>query len=266
MNVLVAAVAAGGVFVAVAAKRRERMAVQVGRYLAPSPADQAPGWVARLWGRVALWDPETVERRVAALAAGAVAGGLLAGSGWTDSGSARSSLGLIVLGALSGGLLHAMHLTTLRQRRARRLRFELPVVAETVGLDVLAGESVINAIARFVDRSEGVAADELGGALARVEVGGGLSDALSMVTASSADAESARLYGLLAHAHTSGGRLADALVDLAQDYRAALAREVTVEGGKRAVATYGPVLFLMVPVTLLFLLYPTIQGLKSLAP
>ncbi len=36
-------------------------------------------------------------------------------------------------------------------------------------------------------------------------------------------------------------------------------------GGRRALTTYGPVLALMVPVTLLFLLYPTLVGLRSLA-
>ena len=70
---------------------------------------------------------------------------------------------------------------------------------------------------------------------------------------------------LLAHAHDTGGRLADALGDLGTDYRASLARDLTAEGGRRALTTYGPVLALMVPVTLLFLLYPTLVGLRSLA-
>ena len=73
------------------------------------------------------------------------------------------------------------------------------------------------------------------------------------------------MYTLLTHAHDTGGRLADALADLSTDYRAMLARYLTAEGGKRALATYGPVLALMVPVTLLFLLYPTLAGLRSLA-
>ncbi|MCL1692074.1 MAG: pilus assembly protein TadB, partial [Actinomycetia bacterium] len=70
---------------------------------------------------------------------------------------------------------------------------------------------------------------------------------------------------LLAHAHDTGGRLADALGELGTDYRAALARDLTAEGGRRALTTYGPVLALMVPVTLLFLIYPTLVGLRSLA-
>lgn len=73
------------------------------------------------------------------------------------------------------------------------------------------------------------------------------------------------MYDLLGHAHRTGGRLADALADLAVDYRASLARDLTAEGGRRALAAYGPILALMVPVTLLFLMYPTLAGLGALS-
>jgi hypothetical protein len=63
----------------------------------------------------------------------------------------------------------------------------------------------------------------------------------------------------------TGGRLADALGDLAIDYRAALERDLMSEGGKRAIATYGPVLVLMVPTALVFLIYPTLLGLRALS-
>jgi hypothetical protein len=41
-------------------------------------------------------------------------------------------------------------------------------------------------------------------------------------------------------------------------------RDLTTESGKAMVTTYGPVLALMVPTALLFLLYPTLIGLRSL--
>ena len=62
-----------------------------------------------------------------------------------------------------------------------------------------------------------------------------------------------------------GGRLADALTGLAADYRAGLERELVAEGGRRALSTYGPILALMIPVTLLFLMYPTLAGLRELS-
>ncbi len=95
--------------------------------------------------------------------------------------------------------------------------------------------------------------------------GRGLPEALNLASARSAHAEAGRLYDLLGHAHRSGGRLADSLADLAVDYRAALARDLTAEGGRRALAAYGPILALMVPVTLLFLMYPTLTGLAALS-
>jgi tight adherence protein C len=158
-----------------------------------------------------------------------------------------------------------MWVSTRRERRARRLRFELPIVTDALSLHIIAGESIVTAIQNYVDEATGVAADELGTVLAGVEAGRGIAEALQRNVRRTADPEAARLYTLLAHAHDTGGRLADALGDLGTDYRASLARDLTAEGGKRALAAYGPVLALMVPVTLLFLLFPTLAGLRSLA-
>ena len=77
--------------------------------------------------------------------------------------------------------------------------------------------------------------------------------------------DASRLYDLLGHAHRTGGALADSLTALAADYRAARIRDLTAEGGRRALASYGPILALMIPVTLLFLMYPTLAGLNALS-
>jgi tight adherence protein C len=121
------------------------------------------------------------------------------------------------------------------------------------------------ALERFVGGSRGVAAEELGAVLADHRAGRGLAEALNRAAGVAAHAEAGRLYDLLGHAHRTGGRLADALADLAVDYRAALARDLTAEGGRRALAAYGPILALMIPVTLLFLMYPTLAGLAALS-
>ena len=51
----------------------------------------------------------------------------------------------------------------------------------------------------------------------------------------------------------------------AVDRRAALEREMAIEGGRRALTGYGPILGLMIPTTLLFLMYPTLAGLDALS-
>ena len=93
----------------------------------------------------------------------------------------------------------------------------------------------------------------------------GLAESLMTAAATAAHEDGRRLYELLAHAHVSGGRLADALIELASDLRSEAERDLTAESGRRMVATYGPVLMLMVPTALVFMLYPTLMGLRVLA-
>ena len=95
--------------------------------------------------------------------------------------------------------------------------------------------------------------------------GSSLTAALRALRSHSASPDAGRLYGFLADAHESGGRIHEGLGLLAVDFRAEHERRLVIEGGKRAIAAYGPILALMVPVTLLFLLYPTLAGLRDLA-
>jgi len=169
---------------------------------------------------------------------------------------------LSIIGAVGGLLVNRAIRSTVRQRRSERLAQELPTVADTIALHVLAGESVATALRRFTEASAGVASEEL---KAAIDSGRPLDDALRTAAATSAHTEASRLYDLLGHAHRTGGGLADALSALASDYRAAMTRDLTAEGGRRALAAYGPILLLMVPVTLLFLMYPTLAGLNALS-
>lgn len=270
MSVILALMVGTGIVMITTAPRSLRLADRVGRYLRPehSPrraeeergdsqpvADAGLGWSSS----------ELLIRRIAAAVGGAVVGLMLAQGDLFVEGPERATLPLAALGAAAGWLLFGMWLSTRRQRRARQLRFELPVVTDAVALHIVAGESVATAVERFTNQSNGVASQEFNVALEEVSDGHGIAEALQRNARRTADPEAARLYTLLAHAHDTGGRLGDALTQLGADYRAALTRDLTSEGGRRALATYGPVLALMVPVTLLFLLYPTLAGLRSLA-
>lgn len=169
---------------------------------------------------------------------------------------------LAIVGAMGGHLIARAIRSTTREKRERRLRQELPTVTDTLALHVLAGESVATAIERFVRMSSGVASTELAAVLAADLV---LDDALRRAVATTAHPDAGRLYDLLGHAHRTGGALAGPLNALAADFRASLIRDLSAEGGRRALTTYGPILALMVPVTLLFLMYPTLTGLTALS-
>ncbi|OFW64039.1 MAG: hypothetical protein A2135_11510 [Actinobacteria bacterium RBG_16_67_15] len=199
-------------------------------------------------------------RRGLAIPAGAIWGagaGLLAGTV-----SPGRTAPLTVLGVLGGALIARAAASTRIERRSRHLSQELPTVADTLALYVLAGESVVGAIRRLMSACRGVAASELAAAVSDPE---GLEAGLRAAASGSCLLDAARLYELLGHAHRTGGRLAESLTELAADYRAALTVGLTAEGGRRALAAYGPILAFMIPVTLVFLMYPTLTGLSALA-
>lgn len=171
-------------------------------------------------------------------------------------------LPLVAVGGLAGLLVRRAISSTRADRRGRRLAQEVPAVADALALRTLAGDSVAGAIHGVIRRCRGVAAEELSAVLA---LEGGLEDALRQAARDSAHPSGARLWDLLAHAHRTGGRLAEALFSLATDLRATLAADLTAEGGRRALASYGPILAFMVPVTIVFLMYPTLAGLNALS-
>lgn len=259
MRYAVSALAGLAAFLAVTLPRVRPITARVGDYLRPvALTEPAPSSLSRARRTMS-------SANLGAAAGGAVVGTLLAQGDLFLQGPGRATLPLALLGAAAGWLLVEMYRSTQVQQRARRLGLELPVVADTLALHIIAGESVGTAIGYFVESSRGVASEELAAVIDAHHDGRSLTEALQEAGRVTAHDEARRLYGLLAHAHDTGGRLADGLIDLSADYRSALARDLSAEGGKRALVTYGPVLIFMVPVTLLFLLYPTLAGLRSLA-
>ncbi|MDH3730567.1 MAG: type II secretion system F family protein [Acidimicrobiia bacterium] len=204
-------------------------------------------------------------RRTIAGLAGGLSGVLLAQGDLFLAGSTRSAPALGAVGAFAGVLGFRIWVTQRTERRARQLHAELPVIADLIALRVLAGESVASALEHVVEGTSGIAAAEFREVLERYGEGLGLSEALQVEVGRTVAPEAGRLYGFLANAHQAGGRLAEALLGLSIDYRAEQERELQVEGGKRALAVYAPILALMIPVALLFLMYPTLEGLSGLS-
>jgi tight adherence protein C len=259
VSALAALCAGTALYLLTAGRRRRAMAQRLEAYL--NPPASGPSAAAPPPRRIG----EAAASQLAAAAAGAGLGALVAAGHLFIAAIPAQAPALIALGAAAGLLVHRIRRKRAAAERATRLLRELPTVADTLALAVLAGESVAGAAERFAGGARGVASDELQAALARHRSGTGLTEALTEAAASTAHPEAGRLYDLLGHAHRTGGRLADALADLAVDYRATLARDLTAEGGRRALAAYGPILALMVPVTLVFLMYPTLTGLAALS-
>jgi tight adherence protein C len=198
--------------------------------------------------------------------------GLLGGSVLTVLGSALSgavnvlSAALLCVAGLVGGVLgRDWWLTQQVQRREELLLAEFPVVAELLALAVTAGESPTAAIARVTRLSGGELARELGGALGRARAGVPLVEALQQLAdRTSLDALARFVDGLIV-AIERGTPLAEVLRAQAADVREAGKRRLLEAGGRKEIAMMMPVVFLVLPVTVLFALFPGLISIVSLA-
>ncbi len=192
---------------------------------------------------------------------------LMAGAGSLLAGSLNvlSAALLCVAGAVGGVLGRDWWLTQQVQRREELLLAEFPVIAELLALAVTAGESPTAAIARVTRLSGGELARELGAALGRARAGVPLVDALQQVAdRTSLDALARFIDGLLV-AIERGTPLAEVLRAQAADVREAGKRRLLEAGGRKEIAMMVPVVFLVLPVTVVFALFPGLISIVSLA-
>jgi tight adherence protein C len=248
------------------------------RVFGPALADGAHHVDRLLGGRIAvrrrldaLGGDTTVEDfRVEQVVWGGL--GLLGGSVLTVLGSALAgsvnvlSAALLCVAGLVGGVLgRDWWLTQQVQRREELLLAEFPVVAELLALAVTAGESPTAAMARVTRLSGGELARELGAALGRARAGVPLIEALQQLAdRTSLDALARFVDGLIV-AIERGTPLAEVLRAQAADVREAGKRRLLEAGGRKEIAMMVPVVFLVLPVTVLFALYPGLISIVSLA-
>lgn len=177
-------------------------------------------------------------------------------------------LGLIIFCAVAGvlGVLSRdTYLTSQVRRRERRLLAELPTVAEMLALAVAAGEGPAAALDRVARSSRGELAQELQRVLAETRAGESLVRALDALADRTGLVALSRFADGLAVALERGTPLADVLRAQAGDIREANRRELIENGARREVAMMVPVVFLVLPVTVVFAFFPGAVGIRLMA-
>jgi len=182
-------------------------------------------------------------------------------------GSGTSALTVLVSAVLFtvGGVLgRDRWLTRQVERREQRMLEEFPTVAELLALAVTAGEGPVGALERVNRISGGELSRELGRALAEARAGASLVQALDGIARRTSLAPLARFVDGVAIAVERGTPLAEVLRAQAVDVREAGKRQLLESAGKREIAMMVPVVFLVLPVTLVFALFPGFYGLSFL--
>jgi tight adherence protein C len=175
-------------------------------------------------------------------------------------------LAAVIAGVLGGVLARDRWLTQEVREREQRMIAEFPTIAELLALAVTAGEGPLGALDRVTRISGGELARELRRALDDVRAGASLTQALDAVSARASLPMLARFVDGIVIAVERGTPLADVLRAQAVDVREAGKRALLEAGGRKEIAMMVPVVFLILPVTVLFALFPGYYGLTFTTP
>lgn len=195
---------------------------------------------------------------LAGLASGAVVGAV---SAVTRGFSPVVLLGLIGLGAVLGHIVNDWWLTQQVRGREQRIMAEFPTVAELLALSMTAGEGTIDALERVCRSTTGELSQELTRALSQVRTGTPLVEALDEMGARTGNPSIIRFVDGIAVATSRGTPLAEVLRAQAADVREHGRRALMEVSGRKEVAMLIPVVCFVLPVTVLFAIYPTLAVL-----
>ncbi|MGH3457811.1 type II secretion system F family protein [Aeromicrobium sp.] len=176
-------------------------------------------------------------------------------------GSVPALLIACVVGFLAGILGCDNRLSAQVRAREERMREEFPVVADLLALAVAAGESPVAGLERILRVVHGSLGHELGLVLSDVRTGVPVASAFDALAARTGVSSIARFAEGLAVAVERGTPLVDVLHAQAADVREASRRDLIEAGGRKEVAMMIPVVFLILPVTVVFAFFPGYVGL-----
>lgn len=185
---------------------------------------------------------------------------------WRSPDRAVPLLVLTVISTLAGVLLRDNRLTAQVKSHEEKVLAEMPAVAELLALSVAAGEGPVAALERVVQRSRGAFSRDLALVLAAIRTGTSVAGAFDDYANRTGLPVVARFASGIAVAVERGTPLADVLHAQAADVREARRRTLIESGARREVAMMVPVVFLVLPTTILFAFWPGVIGLRLVTP
>lgn len=211
-----------------------------------------------------------IERTVASFRARQLAWGLVgAGAG------AIGTIMLAVLGRMSvpaallpllagaGAALAFDALLTMRAKaRVSRLADEMPTVLEFFALCLSAGEGPLDALRRVAKAGSGELSHELRSVVLAVSTGSGLAEALSAAAQRLQIPSFSRVVDQIVAALERGAPLASVLQAQASDAREDTKRALIESAGRKEILMLLPLVFLILPLSVLFAVFPGIFILR----
>jgi tight adherence protein C len=181
-------------------------------------------------------------------------------------GNPTSSLLPSVLSMVIGGVAGAWWLDHRLRREASKRHSELldqfPTMVELLALTLSAGQSLPHALERVASRSRGALGEEWRKVLTRVNLGAPLGPTLKASAWSMGVSEISALVDHLVFAMERGAPLVDIVRTHSNDARADKLRSIVERSGKAEIAMLVPLVLLILPITVLFAVWPSLQALQ----
>ena len=139
---------------------------------------------------------------------------------------------------------------------------ELPEILELMSVALSAGDGLFGALARVIPRSNGVLAEALKQILLALELGADLETELAWLSKTLPQRQIIEFANKLSLALRRGTPLSQMLRSLAESTRSELRNDQLKQAGRNETRMLIPLIFLILPITVLFAVYPSLQLLN----
>lgn len=198
-----------------------------------------------------------------ALFIGSACGITLAALLWITPLPAVVVLTCMLLGAVVGAYATSYLASKWGERRAQKITDEIPAALEFLSLTVAAGEALPDALLRLEKHLAGELSAEFASVNREVQLGVPLSEALRNTAQGLNISALNSLVSQLVAALERGNALTEVLRAQAADARVATHRRLLESAGRKEIAMLFPLVFLILPVTILFAVWPGIVVLNA---
>jgi tight adherence protein C len=156
-------------------------------------------------------------------------------------------------------------LTTAVKKQRSAIEAEFPAIVEMLTLAISAGESPLTAFKRIAENSHGYLSVRFRLVIARVHQGTPFHSALDLMGRDVNSPLVRKFIDSMVNAMVRGAPITEVLVRHAQEARDHQRNRVLVAAGKAEISMMIPVVFLILPISILFALWPSLTNLNLFA-
>jgi tight adherence protein C len=147
-------------------------------------------------------------------------------------------------------------------QRISQALFELPEVLDLLTVSLRSGEGIYQSLQLVIPRASGELARELSKCLAAVNFGASLADEIRKLPIALAHPQFAEFANKIVMSLVRGTPLSKMLEDQASSARSEIRNQLLLQAGKNETRMLVPLVFLILPVIVLFAIYPSLKLLN----